>query len=92
MNEYKLLNKASDSLSCDTVLLVSFTLFSSGQYRTDSVGAGVLETKCIGAAIPPHNNMTKRKVCYLPFEKHIAKTTTQSRRMTPEGSTSSVGT
>jgi len=93
LDDYKLLKKASVSSSCDIGLLVPLTLFSSGQYRSDSVGAVVPDTKCIGIDIPPHNNMTKTNKCLLsPIATRIAKPTTKSGRMTSEGSATSTGT
>jgi len=74
---------ASDSRSCDTGLLVPPIVFSCNRYRPDPVRASDSHTTTWQREI---------EVCYLPVAKHIAKPTTQSRRMTPEGSTSSVGT
>jgi len=93
LDECKFLKKASDSRSRHIRLLVPITLFSSVQYRTDSVGAVVPDTKCIGIVIPPHNNMTKiNKIQLSPVATRIAKPTTKSRRLTSEGSTSTAGT
>jgi len=59
-------------------LLAPLTVFSSGRYRPDSVSAGVSDTKCIGIAIPPHNNMTKRYKTLLSLvAKRTAKPATK---------------